>query len=291
MGNCRWSSAEDILLGEHYRTAEWEDLRKLLRGRTDDAIKIRAQKKGLSRPHRIRHSIDMSLIDSEEKAYVLGFFGADASIDKSMYRVELVASEKDCEILFQIKDAVGEGHVGKYYKTHSTYKQNYYYYRLVIYGKEFCGDLCRHGIIPNKTFILKPPSNILKTMVPHYIRGYLEGDGSIGFTNCNYTDKNGFRRNWKMLEISIVSGSYAILEYILAEFNKYCSHTKSPSRHKNIWGMRFVGAKALKFINWVYQDASLSMVRKCDIAMSALSRCDKFGRTGYVSYEECGGKK
>lgn len=43
-------------------------------------------------------------------------------------------------------------------------------------------DLISHGCIPQKSLILKFPE-ISKELIPHFIRGYFDGDGSVGIYN------------------------------------------------------------------------------------------------------------
>ena len=42
-----------------------------------------------------------------------------------------------------------------------------------------CNDLINLGCVPNKSLILTPP-NLKDKFVSHFIRGYFDGDGSIG---------------------------------------------------------------------------------------------------------------
>ena len=40
-------------------------------------------------------------------------------------------------------------------------------------------DLATYGVVPNKTFLLKPPYKLSEEFHLDYIRGYFDGDGSI----------------------------------------------------------------------------------------------------------------
>ena len=68
--------------------------------------------------------------------------------------------------------------------------------------KEHKQILAEYGIIPEKTFYLKPPYKLNKKYWKDYLRGYFDGDGSIkaGRTGIYF---------------SIISGTREILEWII----------------------------------------------------------------------------
>ncbi|HRJ43858.1 MAG TPA: FAD-dependent thymidylate synthase, partial [Caldilineaceae bacterium] len=50
--------------------------------------------------------------------------------------------------------------------------------KLTIPGTELAEALVQHGVMPAKSKVLKPPS-LPDELIPHFIRGYMEGDGYI----------------------------------------------------------------------------------------------------------------
>ena len=51
-----------------------------------------------------------------------------------------------------------------------------------MYSKKLVQDLIKKGFDNNKTFSLKFPDYISDKLLPHFIRGYFDGDGHINFT-------------------------------------------------------------------------------------------------------------
>jgi hypothetical protein len=123
-------------------------------------------------------------IDSEEKAYWLGFLFADGSVyvGKQGYKLTVRLATKDrgvIESLFKALEADNPIKNEKQYKKGKQYKKRFYLCSVgVISSKKLVCDLCSHGCIPNKSFKLKFPQ-LLPGLEPHFIRGYFDGDGCI----------------------------------------------------------------------------------------------------------------
>lgn len=124
----------------------------------------------LSRAHR-KYNLDETFfekIDTEEKAYWLGFFAGDGAItDENTIRLSL----KDKEHVKKFKEAVKW--TGKDYFHKDTNA-------LEVYFKSFkmMKDLASYFITPRKTFTVKFP-NIPKQFERHFIRGVFDADGCI----------------------------------------------------------------------------------------------------------------
>ena len=55
---------------------------------------------------------------------------------------------------------------------------NKYIFGAHITSDKMFSDLCKHGCVPNKSLILTFPV-ITEELIPHFIRGYFDGDGGI----------------------------------------------------------------------------------------------------------------
>ena len=108
-------------------------------------------------------------INTEEKAYWLGFLYADGYIHKNKVILEL-----------SVKDY---SHIEKFLlflesnNPISITSKNCA--KVTITSNQLTDDLKRHGCIERKSMVLKFPVNIDKSLVHHFIRGYFDGDGSI----------------------------------------------------------------------------------------------------------------
>lgn len=113
-------------------------------------------------------------IDSEKKAYILGFFFADGY--NSNTQIEFTQLEQDEDVLIQINNAM-ESEVPIYsYINHINGKTKKI---LRFSNQEMCKDMNNLGGIKGKSLILEFPKYLPKELIPHFIRGYFDGDGCV----------------------------------------------------------------------------------------------------------------
>lgn len=118
------------------------------------------------------------IIDTEEKAYALGFIYADGCHTKTSTTDCLCASqmEKDADILFKIKKAMKSTYPIREEIKPGCKSRIYHFY---LYSKNFGKVLDEKGIVSNKLLVLEFPNFIPDSLMHHFIRGYFDGDGSI----------------------------------------------------------------------------------------------------------------
>lgn len=124
-------------------------------------------------------------IDTEHKAYWLGFMYADGYVGHDN-RVELALKEEDYEHVLKFKnDLESEHKINK--KTKKMNGKIFYSYKLSVIRKKLRQDLENKGCIPNKSKILKYPTieQVPLDLQRHFIRGYIDGDGCISDPNNN----------------------------------------------------------------------------------------------------------
>lgn len=171
---------------------------------------------GLTRPRLERtrpkscYSFDelfFKTIDSEDKAYWLGFIAADGCVidTKGKRCLQIELSSKDRGHLEKLKSAIkydGPIHYNrKHYLTHNGKTDVFLCDLLQINHTGLVRDLISHGITPRKSKTLQPPK-IRKKLVRHWIRGYFDGDGSVSI------DKQGNIRG------EVFSGSKSVISFI-----------------------------------------------------------------------------
>ena len=123
------------------------------------------------------------VINTPNKAYWLGFLYADGCIlireknNKKSYILEVSLNEDDTTHLEKFKMCLKSNSPIK----HKTIKEKYKACRLTICNKKICEDLIKLGCTPRKSLTLTFPSEeqVPKELIPHFIRGYLDGDGCI----------------------------------------------------------------------------------------------------------------
>lgn len=120
-------------------------------------------------------------IDNEVKAYFLGLIIADGNVfvDSTFNRqasISITLDSKDEYLLDIFKQAVSTntsiGHDGRGCS------------QIAVRSDIMAKDLARYGVIPRKSFETFLP-NIPADMIPHLIRGIMDGDGSVKAKQTN----------------------------------------------------------------------------------------------------------
>ena len=129
-------------------------------------------------------------IDTEEKAYWLGFIFADGYISTKAYGFELSLCAADSEHLDKFNKFMGHCRnnvkFGEIHANNRTFKRC----RWTIRNKHLWNTLYSYGCVPKKSLILKfPDINIFKfpDLIKHFIRGYWDGDGCISYANKKHS--------------------------------------------------------------------------------------------------------
>ena len=186
-------------------------------------------------------------IDTEEKAYWLGFLYADGCVhDKPNGQKLITLVVKDEEVIKKfIKALKGDFEVKQYKDTYGVY----------LTSKIMFDDLCKLGCVPRKSLILKFPTINLK-FIPHFIRGYFDGDGSVYI----YTRK-GKIKDYKGIGIGIC-GTEELLK-TLVQYAPINLPKKDKRKLSNVWYSSSSGPnKTLAFYNYLYKNATVWLDRK-----------------------------
>lgn len=196
----------------------------------------------------------MDKIDTEEKAYWLGFFYADAYNNERRARIVIELQERDRAHL--VKCANFFGHPREPFKQIKN-GGKYIAYRLELNSRHLSNTLKQHGCHQTKSFNITFPEFLSKDLIHHFVRGYFDGDGCIYVnTSCD------------QLGIEIVSTREMVdeLHNILKtiEVNSYINTRKRYTN--NTWRIESGGSKQiLRFCEWLYKDATIFLDRKYNI--------------------------
>ena len=191
-------------------------------------------------------------IDTEEKAYWLGFLFADGYIRerKSGNSLEMKLSVKDIEHLQLFKNSVNSNHKiveginkVKYKGGFSTSKICY----LAIYSLKLVESIKKQGVHSRKTFTIDKP-NISNGLMRHFIRGYFDGDGSFSFNPQKYINKT-----------QIVSASELFTKFIIDELG---DNNIRINLYSNIKLQIQNKLDNLKFYDYIYKNANVYLKRK-----------------------------
>lgn len=199
--------------------------------------------------------------NSPESFYIAGFIAADGSINKNNLSIQL--SSKDSAHLYKIKELLQlEGELQLIPPRKSEINKR------IINGGEtillrcnssiMINDLKRFNIVPNKSKIYDMPDWLINhSLVNHFMRGYFDGDGSIGFVKTK-------------LRWSLVGNVWFLEKYQnILEKNCNISHNKICIRKEGLGQLEYQGNIVIpKICRFLYNDATCYLERKFNIYKS-----------------------
>lgn len=181
-------------------------------------------------------------IDTEQKAYIIGFLQCDGSFScktkdkESYYRYKLAIQEKDKEILYKMQQYTN--HTGKIsiQKPKLVNRQNIH--ELSFNGRTFAEQLRKTfgGYVKDERSLIPKMEDYL---MRHYLRGVFDADGSFG-------DYSGVMLRFEGKQ-----------EFLL-KIAPYLQHDAPIKKGNGVttYTMRLHGEKALDVAGWLYSDLS-----------------------------------
>lgn len=222
----------------------------------------------------MKYNNELKKIDTQEKAYLLGFLYGDGTISnhiekngRERFLIKISITKNDIDLIETLYNKFpffnkGEFDYSKYNKNSSKQVS------IAKSSKELYYDLLLNGVYPRKSYEnkdkLKLP-NIDDTLMPHFIRGFFDADGSV------YVQKN--RPN--LIRIEFCSVSFGFLTEIESYLKKYNINswkivTRQPSgKGKQEYYILYIlqTSETQKLIKYMYHDANVKLKRKAEICL------------------------
>lgn len=195
-------------------------------------------------------------IDTEEKAYWLGFLYADGNISTVGNRLEMNLSSKDLDHMLKFKKFLKLESEIRIEDNHGEGKE---ICRLAIRNKHIWQQLNDKGCVPCKSLILTfPDRSIFKSeiLIYDFIRGYCDGDGSLGM----YIKENTKTHKCWMSFVGtkdFLNGIENFLNIKGTIRNKTCANWQNQA-----YDLKYEGVKARKVARLLYENSSIYMNRK-----------------------------
>jgi len=193
-------------------------------------------------------------INDEATAYWIGFLAADGSIGKKN-KIKLELATKDHDHLEKFLNFIESDR--------PIYERCYGHPSVVVefYSKQMVQSLARHGVVRNKTFKLKNHPEMHSSLIKHYYRGYIDGDGCIGHSITG--------GRWTYPYISVL-GTYAFLENMQAwilDCLPGVTKTKIGTRRKISAYSKCAKSQTPAVLELIYGNASIYLDRKYEKAV------------------------
>lgn len=201
-------------------------------------------------------------IDTQEKAYILGLLWSDGCNQLSRGKVTIQLQERDKEILEQIKK-VSNNERPLWKSTLNDKNPNWQNSMVLTWqSRNISQVLNDYGMVPRKSLILEFPNWLDESLYSHFIRGYIDGDGSIYYS-----------QNKNVCRVTIVGTKMFldVIHNICTEIGVKTSLYHKEKHNDNTFTLYTTSnSGTLTFLQWVYNDATLKIQRKYDKYQQAL---------------------
>lgn len=203
------------------------------------------------------------VIDTEEKAYWLGWLFSDGYNHASKCQVALRVQEEDTEILYKFQKFLQtDTPIHTYKRVTKVNKLQHSYSELLVCSPYFSEKLTDLGCVQAKTLILKFP-DIPEYLYQPFIRGYFEGDGCFSVTKRN----NRKNPNSLLYQFNIVGMQDVLLKIqdIIVQNTGVKRLPLKVRKGKKAVTMHYNGHNVCKkILDYLYKNASIYLNRKYD---------------------------
>lgn len=181
----------------------------------------------------------MKNIDTEFKAWLLGWIFSDGHIRKD--RITISIHMKDEDVLETIKRELSD--------ELSIVDEKEFMKRIDINSTQFASDVSRHAnnIYGKKSDIIEFP-NISDELIPHFIRGFFEGDGYVNEIHTSPSPESGITSNSLKFLASVKEKTGFNFSENGTKTTIYCN-----------------GCECLDFLGFMYENAKFKMKRKYEL--------------------------
>lgn len=200
------------------------------------------------------------IIDTEHKAYWLGFMYADGYVNSKVNTVSLRLKNDDDYILKQFAKDLDSNIPIKYYShTHklpsSGKMHTLHYASITICNEKIKEDLIGQGCFENKTLMLHFPFHIPNHLYKDFIRGYMDGDGCITYCGKQKCGVQEFKVSF--------CGTQEMLNGIQKVFGYNKKLGKRWNDNKNNYALDISGNRQVyTFLTTLYENATIYLERK-----------------------------
>lgn len=218
---------------------------------------------------RCKYNVNEEFLENitSESMWLIGLLAADGWIKKDRYIGIAQSGDEGSDIITEVKRLLSYN--APTYEKETIGRISY---SINITSNKLVDNLSKYNIIPNKSLIYKLP-NLDGDNFRDYLRGYVDGDGSIGV----YDNGNGY----EYLVISFVGTKDFINECSKLIPIKY-SGKRDLIRSKNCWEIRWYGRQAIDVGKWLYHNKNLYNSKKFCIFDEYI----KNNKPNYLVYDE-----
>jgi hypothetical protein len=229
------------------------------------------------KPRRV-YSLDettLDNIDTEEKAYFLGFFSADGCISKNDKKQDTITFSLHPQDAYILE---------KFYKIFKSDKPIIFtdkgYARFEISSNHICEQIYKLGFSPRKTY-----SNTFclldDKLMSHYIRGYFDGDGCIGNNNgalnASHLSIAGYKTNMMKIKDFLLKEKHITSSFVTDK------RTYNSIDNDDFGGLYFTNKlNKYCFLKYIYDDANIYINRKYEKSIKFIEEIEKQEKVSHI---------
>lgn len=254
-------------IAEHFNVAHTLILRYLEKNGID-----RRSAEECHRIYPIREDF-FDVIDTQEKAYFLGFLYADGGNNKEANFVRIDLARKDKDILEKLASLIYLENPLQHIKNQDRKKE--YKGQEVVYhtsyfninSKHICHKLEELGCPATKSLIITFPEWLINPELQrHFIRGYYDGDGGVSLTDVK-------KRGATTKIISTIGFCQSIKNIIEAQTKIQFGEPYNDIENKNVYSIHLCGNRTIvHFLNWLYKNSTIHLDRKYELYKKLLEK-------------------
>ena len=189
--------------------------------------------------------------ESSNMAYILGFLAADGTVAKNGNRIKIGLSSVDRKFLELIKEELGAESNILDYETSNGYMVSEFSFT----SQKIKQKLTEYNIVPGKTETFTFPINLSKKYWVDFIRGYFDGDGSVGTAGPSAIRWQICSHRPQVLE--------TIVEFLFEEYGiPKVSVQKNEHGNSFLYTIQYSNNSTRKIFQIIYTPNSLYLPRK-----------------------------
>ena len=234
-------------------------------GISDRAVRRVLKEENINTRLKNRYTLDEEYFDdinTQEKAYILGFIYADGFVGDVHFN-NIVIAINDIEILeFISKELNFTGNIRVTKK--GGFKNSKPGYSLNFSSLRIASRLREIGLYPNKSLNMDTMPKLREDLIRHFIRGYFDGDGSIilSHNTSYYKSLEGTIKYIYPTYTFMILGTEGFLEEILkASMFNYAKIY--PTKSEEIKCIKISAKREFNNIfKYLYEDSTIRLERK-----------------------------
>lgn len=235
-------------------------------------IKKYAEKMSKAFHHYTLNEHVFDTIDTEEKAYWLGFLMADGYNHENKTAICLRLQAEDAEILEKFKSFLeSNAPIYTFFRVTRVNHLKREYKEVRINSVYLSEQLAKLGCTQGKTYTLEFPTCIPQPLINHFIRGYFDGDGCV----CIKKRKDRKSINSMAYQLTFTGREEfinCIQEQLMLEIGINKIKLEVPTN--NFAKVLHYGGRCVvsKILNYLYKNATIYLKRKHDIYKNMVVR-------------------